>query len=118
MVKRFCLWLLFALLGALLPIGVWAAVLALAGNGFSLVSLIGKGELLLVSSGLAVSAIGDLSQAKKKYRTPQLFCLFSCVLVVVMATAGYTAIGLFNMWHIDYSVSFATWGSLILFSCT
>lgn len=118
MLKRFSLWLLFAVVGALFPILVWAGVLAVAGKGFSLACLIGNGELLLVSSGLAVTAIGDLTEIKKKYRTAQLYCLFFCLVVVVMSTAGYTAIGLFNMWDADYSVRFATWGSVALFACT
>ena len=80
----------------------------MAGKGFSLACLIGKGELLLVSWGWR-NAIGDLIEIKKIYRIARRVVCFSAVRCV-MSTAGYTAIGLFNMWDIEYGVWFATWG--------
>ena len=65
--ERILKWLLFGVLCSLLPIGFVAIDFFANGKDFALANLIGNGELLLVTSGIAAAGLGELiSESPKK----------------------------------------------------
>jgi hypothetical protein len=68
-----------------------------------------KGELLLVSFGLAAGSIADAALFRGKYRTAQLWCLVFCLFVAGVAAVGYTLVAVFDI------AAFVDFGSIALF---
>jgi hypothetical protein len=68
-----------------------------------------KGELLLVSFGLAAGSIADAALFRGKYRTAQLWCLVFCLFVAGVAAVGYTLVAVFDI------APFVDFGSIALF---
>jgi hypothetical protein len=74
-----------------------------------------KGELLLVSFGLAAGSIADAASFRSKYRTAQLWCLVFCLFVACVAAVGYTLIAVFEAIRFEYDSTLVAFGSITLF---
>ena len=77
-----------------------------------------KGELLLVSFGLAAGSIADAASFPSKHRTAQLWCLAFCILVVGATAVGYTLIAVLDTILIKYNSLATDLGSITLFVLT
>ncbi len=114
-IARFTRWLLFTIGASIIPfvfiaIGYW-----FAEHPEKIWLLFRRGELLLVSSGLAASSIADAAWFPSRHRAAQLWCLACCIFVVVVAALGYTLIAVFETVGIEYKHTLVDFGSILLF---
>jgi hypothetical protein len=74
-----------------------------------------KGDLLLVSFGLAAGSIADAALFRGKYRTAQLWCLVFCLFVAGVAAVAYTLVAVFDVIRFKYDSALVGFGSIALF---
>ncbi|SRR6266571_1180441 len=113
--NRLKTWFLFTIVFSIIPFVFIAFGYLFAEHPEKIWLLFRKGELLLVSSGLAAGGIGDAISFPSKHRTAQLLCLAFCIFVVVLAALGYTLIAVFDTIAFDYNHRLVDFGSILLF---
>jgi len=74
-----------------------------------------KGELLLVSFGLAAASIADAVSFRSKYRAAQLWCLLFCLFVTLLAAVDYTVVTVFDVIRLEHNSALVEFGSIALF---
>jgi hypothetical protein len=112
---RLTLWFLFTIGASIVPFVFIAVGYGFAGHWEKIWLLFRKGELLLVSSGLAAGSIADAISFPSKHRIAQLLCLAFCGFVFVLAALGYTLIAVFDTILYKYDPLFVDLGSIFLF---
>lgn len=112
---RLIRWLLFTIGASIVPFVFIAIGYLFAEHTEKIWLVFRKGELLLVSSGLAASSIADATLFPSKHRTAQLLCLAFCIFVVGLAAIGYTLIAVFDTIPIRYNSALVDLGSIALF---
>ena len=118
-------WLLFSVLFALLPIAFALIRMLCTGDTIGLVPLFARGDLLLISVGLASNAVGESLAGPTLGRRPRSFALGSCVLLVAVASFWYSeaqqaqaALTLLGNRQAVNSLTSTTVGSLGIFMVT
>jgi hypothetical protein len=112
---RLTRWFLFTIGASIVPFFFLALGYGFARHPEHILLLFRKGELLLVSFGLAASSIADATLFPSKYRTAQLWCLAFCAFVGGIATIGYVLIAVFDVIKFDYDPVLVDVGSIVLF---
>jgi len=135
MFRRFSEWFLFSFIVALVPFWISAIVTGILGVSSNWLAMLRTGELLLITFGLAGTALGELfskralifrmyrAERRERYDTYALYCTFILMAVVAISAASYAIILTMQLGAVD-SVdmfspnTFVLWDSLILFLCT
>ncbi|HEU0275790.1 MAG TPA: hypothetical protein VFQ83_14810 [Candidatus Udaeobacter sp.] len=112
---RLTRWFLFAIIASLVPFVFLCLGYRLAKHPESIWLLFRKGELLLVSFGLAGGSIADAALFRSKYRAAQLWCLVFCLFVAGVAAVGYTLVAVFEPIRFEYNPALVDCGSIALF---
>ena len=111
---RLTRWFLFAILASIVPFVFLAFGYRLAKHPEHIWLLFRKGDLLLISFGLAAGSIADAALFRSKYRTAQLWCVVFCLFVVSVAAVGYTLVAVFNVIRFEYNSALVDFGSIAL----
>lgn len=90
--ERIIKWLLFGVLCSLLPIGFVALDFFTDGTGFNMANLIGKGELLLVSSGIAAAGLGELLTESPKKSVGVMFTGASSIILIGVCSYWFSSV--------------------------
>src|SRR5215468_10883663 len=106
---RLTRWFLFTIIASIVPFIFLALGYRWAKHPEHIWLLFRKGELLLVSFGLAAGSIADAALFRGKYRTAQLWCLVFCLFVAGVAAVAYTLVAVFDV------AVFVDFGSIALF---
>ena len=105
------------------------------GLSLNWLAMLRTGELLLITFGLAGTAMGELfskrtlifrihsAEQRERYDTYALYCTFILMAVVAISAASYAIILTMELAAMGFSDTssrnnFILWDSLILFSCT
>ena len=112
---RLTRWFLFTIMASIVPFVFLAFGYRLAKHPEHIWLLFRKGELLLVSFGLAAGSIADAALFRSKYRTAQLWCLVFCLFVAGVAAVGYTLVAVFDVIRFEYDPALVDFGSIALF---
>jgi hypothetical protein len=112
---RLTRWFLFAIIVSIVPLVFLALGYRLAKHPEHIWLLFRKGELLLVSFGLAAGSIADAALFRGKYRRPQLWCLVFCLFVAGVVAVGYTVVAVFDVIRFEYNSALVDFGSIALF---
>lgn len=86
-------------------------------NGSMLELILGKGELLLITTGIAATAVGELLGSNGRRKTFIIFSGGGCVIALMLASLWYAYINsqvVVNP-NSDINVELVTTGSVILF---
>lgn len=110
-------WLLFSVIIALVPFVIQWLMLLTRGNVPTTVELFSNGELLLVSSAIAASAIGSLVLSDSKYRLSRIVVGWCCVCVLILASAWFAIISIESNTG-SFDPDFAANGSILMFIFT
>ena len=111
---RLTRWFLFTISASIVPFVFLALGYRWAKHPENISLLFRKGDLLLVSFGLAAGSIADAALFRGKYRTAQLWCLVFCIFVAGVAAVGYTLVAVFNV-PFEYDSTLVDFGSIALF---
>ena len=90
--RRWMVWLKFVVFGAVigtLPFCASAYQLFVDGHNFTLPTVIGKGQLYLLSLGVCAAALGELLGCGLKARPSRALAGFACVVLLVWSGACY-----------------------------
>jgi hypothetical protein len=109
-------WFLFTVIAAIVPLVFGLIKLYSHDRPLSLEAISSKGELLLISAGIAGTAIGELiAGGTNKYSRVKLICGSLCFLTLSVS----------GMWFADVSISAESanlaklaYGSLVIFGVT
>ena len=112
---RLARWFLFTIIASIVPFVFVVLGYRWAKHPEHLWLLFRKGELLLVSFGLAAGSIADAALFRGKYRTAQLWCLVFCLFVAGVAAVGYTLVAVFDVIRFEYDSALVEFGSIALF---
>jgi hypothetical protein len=112
---RLMRWFLFTTCASIVPFVFLAFGYRLAKHPEHIWLLFRKGELLLVSFGLAAASIADAALFRSKYRTAQLWCLVFCLFVAGAAAVGYTLVAVSDIVRFEYDSALVDYGSIALF---
>src|SRR5689334_10423150 len=112
---RLTRWFLFTILVSMVPFVFLAFGYRFAKHPEHIWLLFRKGELLLVSFGLAAGSIADAASFRSKHRAAQLWCLAFCLFVACVAAVGYTLVALFDVIRLEYDSALVAFGSIALF---
>ena len=109
-------WFVFTVIAALVPLVFGLGKLFFQGKPLSLQAISSRGELLLISTGIAGTAIGELiASGTSKQPVPKIVCAGLC----------FINLSLSGMWFADISTSVESanlarlaYGSLLVFFMT
>jgi hypothetical protein len=116
---KFSRWFIFTVLISLIPIGYAILKMLTFSKPFKLESVIGRGELLLISTAIGGGAIGEVIGTTKTHPVLKIIAAGGCILTVLMSA----------MWFADIlsavegqvstlSGSIISYGSLIILGIT
>ena len=91
---RLVRWSLFGVLVSLVPFVVRWMLEQTAGNGIAHSGLVSQGELLLVSTAIAATAVGDLFNVHPRLRVRCSAVAGCCLLLVAISSAYYGAVAI------------------------
>ena len=89
---RLIRWLIFSVVVSLVPLLLAYASDQTRGGTPTLVSILSKGDLLLISTALAAAAIGDLLPAAQAMPVRAMLAGGGCVVSVLFGSSYYAAI--------------------------
>jgi hypothetical protein len=112
---RLTRWFFLTIIASIVPFVFLALGYKWAKHPEHIWLLFRKGELLLVSFGLAAGSIADAALFRGKYRTAQLWCLAFCLFVAGVTALGYTLVAVFDVIRFEYDSALVDFGSIALF---
>src|SRR5262249_48035537 len=112
---RFTCWFFFTTMASIVPFVFLAFGYRWAKHPEHIWLFFRKGELLLVSFGLAAGSIADAALFRGKYRTAQLWCLVFCLFVAGVAAVAYTLVAVFDVIRFKYDSALVEFVSIGLF---
>jgi hypothetical protein len=110
-------WFIFTVLAALVPVAFGSLILYYRNKPLSLEAVTSKGELLLISAGIAGAGIGELiASGTVKRGTAKLVCAGLCFITLMLSGMWFgdissTTVETMNLTRLAY-------GSLIIFGTT
>jgi len=112
---RLTRWFFFTILASIVPFVFLGFGYRLARHPEYIWLVFRKGELLLISLGLAAGSIADAASFRSKYRTAQLWCLVFCLFVFGVTAVGYTLVAVFDVIRVETDSALVDFGSIALF---
>jgi hypothetical protein len=107
--ERIFKWLLFGVICGLLPIVFVAVDLFTNNQPLYFSSLIGKGELLLISSGIAAAGLGELLTEAPKKSIGVMFTGAASILLVCICSYSFSSVVSTQTPNIDNITSGSAW---------
>jgi hypothetical protein len=92
MAEKIVRWLIFSVVIALLPLAFNYIRILIQGTNPTLVVLLSRGELLLVSAAIAAAAIGELIASGEEWRIAKYVAGGGCVSVLFLTSALFAEI--------------------------
>src|SRR5262245_50158096 len=112
---RFTRWFFFTTMASIVPFVFLAFGYRLAKHPEHIWLLFRKGEVLLVSFGLAAGSIADAALFRGKYRAAQLWCFVFCLFVAGVAAVGSTLVAVCDVTRFGYDSALVEFGAIALF---
>jgi len=117
--RNFLRWFIFSVLVALVPLFITGVILITKETPPPiLLTVLGSGQLLLISTAIAADAIGDLICASIEYATLKIIAGGGCVIALMCGALWYAANSAMLEFGKPGRASTVTKGSLIIFLLT
>ena len=111
-------WSLFSVIIVLAPFIIQSLMILTQGNHLSIVEILKEGQLLLVSSGIAAGAAGELFMSKAKgHKIKKTLAGWSAICIVLISSAWFGIISI-EIGKPTFNEVFVTYGSIAIFVMT
>lgn len=90
--EKFTRWFIFSVVISLVPLFTSYVGLALDRRTAGLAAVIGRGELLLITTTLAAAAIGELIPSGRERGTQKLLAGGACTVIVLLSSLVFAAV--------------------------